>query len=1302
MTVVTDLGNILIPAGETTGTLLVNTSNPDVYIDPGVIMASVTGILGGNFEAIAYEGVSATAQIADTLDTSYLRLGDVTAFEGGTATLTASVTAPVTGTDLLVTLSNGATITIPVGQSSGVSTPFVVANAEDPYLDQGAYQVGVLSASGGNYESLATSVSATVTVLDTIDPTAITLGDATAYEGGYATVSAAVAAPVTGSDLHLTLSNGATITIPVGQSIGISTPFAVANAEDPYTDAGAYEVGIQSVSGGNYEALVLSDTATIGVADTRDLTSVSLTAQPDFTEDGVTLTYQVELGAPVRAGDAPVVVSFKDLAGQAQTITIASGSVGTVQALIPESVYEDVYAENPQSLAAATDVAVSGGGFEALGEPQVGSVQLVDTVDRTTFALAGPDSVPEGQAFITYTVSGPASTPVQGSPLVFQLSNGYQVSIPVGASSGSVDVPLPEGSLSLDPVTITGSSGGNYEAVAFQGEVITDIDSQPSDATGTMALAEAGKPSGSVLLTFDTGADAMDPALYAFVSPSVATPEVTGLNGIDGGALQWALINPDTLQAQTSQGTLVLTLSGASASGVYVIATLDGNLLHEQDLVTVDRVRVDAYDTDGDKASATVSLTISDSQPTALFTSTVGAAGGEGIYTGLWSAAQGVDDTVPMVADVTLDGATVDGQPAVAVFDSYDAQTGRGSGTLTSGALTIGFDFELKPDGSYVVDLGAASKEVSVVADEFSGSTDPSGPTDVYTISYLDEETGETATASVTSLARLVPTPPPLSLPAFGSGGSVVQQSLTPIGTAVNVSGDGIGFQNNLLSSYPEGGKHDSDESEVLIYNPEGEASSVVVQITGSGANAFGGSQADLLYLTLVGESGQQQTLMLDSLRGIYLVDGDALLPYSGESQWNANRTQFTALVPDGWDHIAELRVLPGLHISDAGDVSGSVVKLAFGFTTSTMVQVDVPVQLDFTATVIDADGDPASSAFSLLTYTETAAVGTPGPDVIEGTPGADSYAGLAGDDWLMASAGSDLIAGGEGLDTVDYSRSAESVAIDLAGGIATASPSGQVDTLVDVENVVGSGLGDSIRGDSGANVLEGGPGDDQIIGGGGLDTAAYDSAEAGVVASLADQGDLTPDVSGGAGSDTLSDISNLRGSDFSDILRGDNDANELFGGGGDDSLYGGGGADTLYGGEGDDLIAGGPGDDLLSGGPGSDTFDYEADDSGADWISDFTLAHVDDGGDSIDLDGLIDAPGNTADFLSDFVSFAADAEGHAVIQIDANGDGVPDDQQSITLRNVSLSELQAYAGSDSDVEIIRKLLENGNLKKNP
>ena len=301
-----------------------------------------------------------------------------------------------------------------------------------------------------------------------------------------------------------------------------------------------------------------------------------------------------------------------------------------------------------------------------------------------------------------------------------------------------------------------------------------------------------------------------------------------------------------------------------------------------------------------------------------------------------------------------------------------------------------------------------------------------------------------------------------------------------------------------------------------------------------------------------------------------------------------------------------------------------------------------------------------------------------------------------------MASAGSDLIAGGEGLDTVDYSRSAESVAVDLAGGIATASLSGQVDTLVDVENVVGSGLGDSIRGDSGANVLEGGPGDDQIIGGGGLDTAAYDSAEAGVVASLADQGDLTPDVSGGAGSDTLSDISNLRGSDFSDILRGDNDANELFGGGGDDSLYGGGGADTLYGGEGDDLIAGGPGDDLLSGGPGSDTFDYEADDSGADWISDFTLAHVDDGGDSIDLDGLIDAPGNTTDFLSDFVSFAADAEGHAVIQIDANGDGVPDDQQSITLRNVSLSELQAYAGSDSDVEIIRKLLENGNLKKNP
>jgi Ca2+-binding RTX toxin-like protein len=55
------------------------------------------------------------------------------------------------------------------------------------------------------------------------------------------------------------------------------------------------------------------------------------------------------------------------------------------------------------------------------------------------------------------------------------------------------------------------------------------------------------------------------------------------------------------------------------------------------------------------------------------------------------------------------------------------------------------------------------------------------------------------------------------------------------------------------------------------------------------------------------------------------------------------------------------------------------------------------------------------------------------------------------------------------------------------------------------------------------------------------------------------------------AGTDTLTSIENLVGSDFNDTLTGDAGANVLDGGLGDDTLNGGGGADSLIGGDGND-----------------------------------------------------------------------------------------------------------------------------------
>ncbi len=61
VTIVTNLGEIVIAAGETTGTLFVETAGPDIYIDPSSITATVSGVTGGNFEAVDFSEATATS-----------------------------------------------------------------------------------------------------------------------------------------------------------------------------------------------------------------------------------------------------------------------------------------------------------------------------------------------------------------------------------------------------------------------------------------------------------------------------------------------------------------------------------------------------------------------------------------------------------------------------------------------------------------------------------------------------------------------------------------------------------------------------------------------------------------------------------------------------------------------------------------------------------------------------------------------------------------------------------------------------------------------------------------------------------------------------------------------------------------------------------------------------------------------------------------------------------------------------------------------------------------------------------------
>ena len=206
--------------------------------------------------------------------------------------------------------------------------------------------------------------------------------------------------------------------------------------------------------------------------------------------------------------------------------------------------------------------------------------------------------------------------------------------------------------------------------------------------------------------------------------------------------------------------------------------------------------------------------------------------------------------------------------------------------------------------------------------------------------------------------------------------------------------------------------------------------------------------------------------------------------------------------------------------------------------------------------------------------------------------------------EFFMGMAGNDFIDGGSGYDRVDYNSSQASVTVTLGGtaegravdGLLLQNGSFGTDRLLNIEAVRGSNFNDTLTGsDTGAfESFEGRSGNDVINGMGGIDRADYQSSINAVVVNL---GTGTA-ADGWGGTDSLINIENVRGSNFSDTISGNELANVL---------HGGAGSDTLSGAGGNDLLVGGGGNDGLTGGAGADQFLFAGYANGVDTIADFT-----------------------------------------------------------------------------------------------
>jgi Ca2+-binding RTX toxin-like protein len=279
------------------------------------------------------------------------------------------------------------------------------------------------------------------------------------------------------------------------------------------------------------------------------------------------------------------------------------------------------------------------------------------------------------------------------------------------------------------------------------------------------------------------------------------------------------------------------------------------------------------------------------------------------------------------------------------------------------------------------------------------------------------------------------------------------------------------------------------------------------------------------------------------------------------------------------------------------------------------------------------------------------------GNETVVGSEGADSISGSLGNDVVTGGAGADTIDGGAGTDTVSYAdittatshgilpasgltgvavnlSAAEVINATIAGGVGTGLGAGvvgdggtgvaagsaaylaaaavadiaNVDTLRNVETVIGSALNDFIALGAGGMTATGGAGTDALIGGSGNDTLNADFTDlaiaggagtdtavftaAGVMAAGVMTGVENVSLSG-AGTFDFSAHAEAAvyttGNDATIFIGATTVANTVTTGDAADNVTGGNVVDTISTGAGNDTINGGTGNDIINAGAGND-----------------------------------------------------------------------------------------------------------------
>lgn len=278
-------------------------------------------------------------------------------------------------------------------------------------------------------------------------------------------------------------------------------------------------------------------------------------------------------------------------------------------------------------------------------------------------------------------------------------------------------------------------------------------------------------------------------------------------------------------------------------------------------------------------------------------------------------------------------------------------------------------------------------------------------------------------------------------------------------------------------------------------------------------------------------------------------------------------------------------------------------------------------------------------------------------------------------------------------------------ILIDTGANPSTVQGGFGNDTIIGgggVDNIDGGDGSDVINGQGGADVIRGGLGDDTIDTGSGGDFAdgndGNDSLTGGDGADFIDGapgndtifGRLGPDTLNGADGDDLifgeagADI--IQGGLGNDTLNGNPGNDTIDGAGGNDALDGGAGDDFVMAGNGDDFAAGRIGADTVIGGAGADTLDGSEDNDLVDGVDGDDFVSGGDGSDQVfggsGNDNLFGDNGTpTAGAAADTISGGA---GNDVINAGAGNDFASGDEDDDIIKgDAGDDQLIGAAGND-------------------